>query len=414
MWATTFLVPNAYPAPVSPERWRALASGLFRANARVDVHEWADICETRWANPATEHASFQLINWTVNHSVGELGVRSVIDKLQRIVAPLHEAGQADRSDTSSIYASSSNSTAGFNSPLASPRRPVEQGPPATNIARPRPPGPRSSSSLRSSAHRGFALAEALVGPTPVGSSPSASSSRQYPFEDDWETVHHPCVIHLQGVPLEACRFLIEHEWIKRQFSIAPGMHNSEDGSGFPSGARYGNVTLVSHALAVPTRPYIVHFQNSHPSVCAHALFVTIRVCLSNGQYRHVLLCNSALEPGSDDRLREQYEQMRAVAFHLSTQHAPESGSSGIRQSAGIFCGTAKRGVRDPDDSLTLVDATERLRYTANGRILHTAPDDLRMDIGTVGVGDNNRPGGLVAKIWFEEDPLPFVFQPEWK
>ncbi|KZV83083.1 hypothetical protein EXIGLDRAFT_728871 [Exidia glandulosa HHB12029] len=417
MWTRSYAVPAAHnlsaPRWEDPERWPTYASGLFRANARTDAHEWHDIWDMRWANPRDEHASFQLINWTVNHNAGAQGLQEVLRQLQAIIAPLEQAGAADRSDVSSIYASSSRSTVhtrgSYEMPARHPQSPSRRRDANYVAGRSSTSDPEAANALGISAHD---LPSKLVGPSIAG----GNSGNPGPFQDKWDTVHHPCVIHLQGVTRDALLLLIQNDWLKRQFSLTPGPHLPELGGGWPASASYGNVTLVSHSLAVPARPFILHFHNSDPKVAAHAIFVTVRICLANGRYRHVLLCNSSLEPGGNDpydKLHEQYEQMHAVAMHLFTQD-PSANATTIAQSAGVFCGRAKRGVRGLSETLTLVDATEKLRYQANSRVLHTAENDLRIDVGTVGTCEDGRwPGGLAAKIWFEEQPTGIPFQPEW-
>ncbi|KAH9944817.1 Endonuclease/exonuclease/phosphatase [Amylocystis lapponica] len=55
----------------------------------------------------------------------------------------------------------------------------------------------------------------------------------------------PCCILLQEISTSAFPALLAHDWVRRHFSVVPSSP-----TGWPRGASYGNVTLVSHAVPI--------------------------------------------------------------------------------------------------------------------------------------------------------------------
>ncbi|KAH7099331.1 hypothetical protein BKA62DRAFT_710171 [Auriculariales sp. MPI-PUGE-AT-0066] len=223
----------------------------------------------------------------------------------------------------------------------------------------------------------------------------SNTSRPY----DRRSIHHPCVIHMQCVTHQALQTLYLDPWVQRNFSITPGL-GPTDLQPWPTGAPWGNVTLVSRALKVPGTPFSVPYVNSAPTVRAHALFVPIRLCMrSSGRFRTILLCNSELEPYFDPHNGggEQYEQMRCVAALLrpddpypvdarAAARPPDLGIGG-RHAIGVFAGLVHAAVNDAAP------------MGGGGGALK---GEFVAQMGTAGATEHGKPAFLVARIGFHQ------------
>lgn len=86
-----------------------------------------------------------------------------------------------------------------------------------------------------------------------------------------EMAPEPCVIMLQEVRYDMLPVLLEDEWVRRWFIVAPRWKNK-----WPEGAWYGNVTLVSRSLSI-VECHILHFGLS----TMHRTALCVKIRLTN-------------------------------------------------------------------------------------------------------------------------------------
>ncbi|EJD42380.1 hypothetical protein AURDEDRAFT_168449 [Auricularia subglabra TFB-10046 SS5] len=402
------------PTYDQPETWMPRFVGLFRSD--LDGR-WVDISETKWADGWTDASSFTLVNATLNPAAGVGGAMYFLNQLQGVMEPLHAASTAasptqPRTElfarlkrTLSSTSRASDTPSDLQSLTYEGKFPDDDtATMSTLVGSTGPSSPKFESRYRRAKND-------ASHPFPTHRREARPPHSRYPFAQDWPTVEQPCVIHLQCVTREVHAFMTTKDpWLAKHFSIVPGF-GAEAGGGWPAHAPYGNLTLVSRAMSVRGRPFILDYPNSHPAVCAHAVFVVVRLCTDSGHYRHVLLCNSMLEPpeGAIERTGEQTQQMRALTSWLFMDDSTSGSWSGFSLHAGVFSGRVKRDVRDEEPGYELSDATSELQYLSGGRILHTGPRDLCVKVGTMGfTADERNPKPLAVAAHFSFAPGPHL------
>ncbi|EAU85392.2 hypothetical protein CC1G_07086 [Coprinopsis cinerea okayama7 len=103
----------------------------------------------------------------------------------------------------------------------------------------------------------------------------------------------PCCILLQEVHRDVFCVLLEDEWVRRHFIIAPGSPDK-----WPEGTAYGNVTLVSRVLTV-VRSEILHYGKTYMGRTALAVYILLSEPEPSAEIVTICVVNTHLESLSD-------------------------------------------------------------------------------------------------------------------
>jgi len=126
----------------------------------------------------------------------------------------------------------------------------------------------------------------------------------------------PCCILLQEVHIEAFHVILDNEWVRQHFAIAPVSPDK-----WPPHAEYGNVTLVSRTIPI-SEVWSLEFESS--AMSRNALLVDLKLSESDSDSRVVTLrvANTHLESLSLG------EKVRPVQMGLIAKLLKEKGIDG--------------------------------------------------------------------------------------